>query len=994
VMAPGRHEWTEAELKSLAEVAAYVQPYAAPRAQTRLDGIIEHLRHAQDLAEAARRRHEQRQFRVAAKTQPRVSSPNTLPGLASAHLAPDFGHVPLSFEPNRGQAPAGTRYMARGRGYNLFLTPREATLSATFQSGPNRPLHIRFAGANPSSKITALDNLPGKSNYLFGRDRSHWLTNVAHYSRVKYERIYPGVDLVFYGRQQELEFDLILQPGAKPSSIALDLTGAQGLEADGDGGVVLRNGASRLRLAKPVVYQNTAGGRTLVDGRYVIRHGNRLTFETARFDPARPLVIDPVVSWASYLGGSQYDTGMALAVDSHDNLYVAGSTASSNFPVVNGTQTTLAGAAKINVDTFVTKLDPTGTQVLYSTYLGGSGVDSPLGIAVDSQGSAYVTGVTSSVDFPLFNAIQKKFGGGSAQFPADGFVYKLNNSGSGLIYSTYLGGSGDDVPRAIAVDSSGKAYLAGNTSSPDFPLLNPLSTKRRGIEDAFVAGLNAAGNALIFSTLLGGNNSEMATAMALDSTGNIYVAGLTSSTDFPVQGAFQPTNHGSVDAFVTKLKPGGAGLVYSTYLGGESDDYALGLALDLQGNAYITGTTSSSTFPVFNPLQKVLAASNLRGANAFVSKLDPTGSKLVYSTYLGGSGIDVGGAIAVAGDGSILVAGETSSSDFPTSDALQTPGGKNDGFVAKIKPDGSALLYSTLLGGSGNDTIWAAALDGQGNLFLTGSSASGDFPVTYGSRQTNNQGDLDALVLRIIEGTPPPAVTTVNAASFKKTAASESIVSGFGSGLADSPVQATTLPLPTVLGHTAVNVKDSGGSLQSAPLFYVGPGQVNFLIPPGTATGLAEVTVVKSGQTVATGTVFLGTIAPAFFSANSSGTGVAVGYAQIVNGNTQSIASLYQCGSTAGSCVTAPLDVSNPSTSVYLVLYGTGIQARTSLANVSATLGGVDVPVLFAGPQGTYVGEDQVNLGPLPASLAGKGDLNLILTVDGVPANTVTIGIK
>jgi len=514
----------------------------------------------------------------------------------------------------------------------------------------------------------------------------------------------------------------------------------------------------------------------------------------ATYDRTHPLVIDPVLSYSTYLGGSGNDFASGIAVDAAGNAYVTGSTDSTNFPTTAGAFAGVTGSS----DAFVTKLDPSGSTLVYSTYLGGSGDDVARGIAVDASGNAYVTGQTSSPDLPTANAFQPVFVGGPADLgpagPYDGFVTKLDSTGSTLLYSTYLGGNDADVSFAVAVDASGNAYVAGWTRSSDFPTTpGAFAVSRTGADDAFVAKLDPTGSALVYSTFLGGSNNiktanplDTGRAIAVDGSGSAYVTGYTYSSDFPTTaGAFQ-TIFGSGAfghvAFVTKLDPAGSALVYSTFLGGTSGiDEGLGLAIDAGGNAYVTGVTLSSDFPTTpGAFQSVSGGAR----DAFVTKLNPAGSLLVYSTYLGGGKHDLASAIAVDAAGNAFVAGTTGpledgcnssfpcTDDFPTTAGAVQPvygGGFRDAFLATLDSSGSALIFSTYLGGSGNDSGIGIALDSGANAYIAGATASSNFPTTAGAFQPifaggdnrPNPGDsFDAFVGKIAGIVPPPSSAT------------------------------------------------------------------------------------------------------------------------------------------------------------------------------------------------------------------------------------------
>jgi hypothetical protein len=680
-----------------------------------------------------------------------------------------YGKLPLSFERNQGQIDARVKFLSRGSGYTLFLTSDEAVFNLrgiksrddASDTGPqlrsspavpttNAVLRMKLVKANPAANVTGTDELAGTSNYFIGNDPAKWRTNVPAYAKVKYEGIYSGIDLLYYGNQRQLEYDFVVAPGADPRRIAFDVRGAKQIRQDRRGDLVLKMGEGEVRWHKPVVYQEKGGIRQEITAHYVIRHRNRVGFEVADYDLRRPLFIDPLI-YSTYLGGSGQDLGLGIAVDSSGNAYVTGWTLSTDFPTTNPLQASNAGDS----DAFVTKINPTGSALVYSTYLGGNGSDYGYSIAVDSPGNAYVTGYTFSPNFPVtLGAFQTTLNGDAVD---NAFVTKINPTGSALVYSTYLGGDFEDLGVGIAVDSSGDAYVTGAAKSGDFPVTPGAFQTTCDISEvqtcAFVTKFNLAGSALVYSTYLGGGGVDAVndgSGIAVDSSGNAYVTGATSSPTFPVTpGAFQTTLNGAVDnAFVTKIDPSGSALVYSTYLGGSGVDDGSGIAVDSSGNAYVTGATSSPNFPVTPGAFQT----TLNGAdNAFVTKINPTGSALVYSTYLGGSGQDLGLGIALDGTGDAYVTGITSSTSFPTMNPLQPAygGGAWDAFVAKINRAGSALVYSTYLGGNGSDYGYGIAVDHTGNAYVIGNTLSPNFPVTLGAFQTTYGGDQDAFVAKI-----------------------------------------------------------------------------------------------------------------------------------------------------------------------------------------------------------------------------------------------------
>ncbi len=692
-----------------------------------------------------------------------LAAPSESAQAQGARLLSVSGGIPLHFEPNQGQTDGTVKFLSRAKGYGLFLTPEEVVLVLSRGPGASdqRMLRLKLLGANPQPKIEGVERLPGKSNYFIGNDPSKWRTGVPHYAKVGYAGVYPGIDLVFYGNQRRLEYDFVVAAGADPKAIRLSVEGAERLQVDARGDLVLYLPAGEVRLLRPQVYQVVDGRKVAIAGRYEVRGKQEVAFQVAAYDDTRALIIDPVLNYSTYLGGSDTELVGGIAVDAAGNAYVTGLTSSANFPTTAGAfQTTFAGGGDVPSDAFVTKLNPTRSALVYSTYLGGSGVggqglDRGFGIAVDATGNAYVTGTTSSPNFPTTaGALQTTYPGA-----ATAFVTKLNPTGSALVYSTYLGGGGDSGG-GIAVNAAGNAYVAGETSSLNFPTtVGAFQTTLGGFTDAFMAKLNPTGSTLVYSTYLGGSDTEMFGGIALDASGNAYVAGYTQSSNFPTTvGAFQTTLRGLSDAFVTTLNSSGSALVYSTYLGGTNTDvvteYVGGIAVDASGNAYVTGRTRSPDFPTTaGAFQRTLAGQD----DAFVTKLNPTGSALVYSTYLGGSDNDLvgffgGGRIAVDASGNAYVTGSTSSPNFPTTaGAFQTTlAGAADAFVTKLNPTGSALVYSTYLGGSNSDGGDGIALDASGNAYAAGGTSSPNFPTTAGAVQTTLGGAADAFVTKIV----------------------------------------------------------------------------------------------------------------------------------------------------------------------------------------------------------------------------------------------------
>jgi len=688
------------------------------------------------------------------------------------------------------------------------------------------------------------------------------------------------------------------------------------------------------------------------------------------------------LSYSTYLGGSGNDSGLSIAVDGAGNAYVTGSTAAANFEVKDPVQRANQGSG----DVFVAKLSANGAELIYATYLGGSGLDQGLDIAVDQAGSAYVTGVTSSTDFNTRQPLQPNNRGGG-----DAFIAKLSATGAELVYSTYFGGGGNDAGYSIAVDRGGAAYIAGLTGSTNLQVQNPLQSGNRGEEDAFIAKINAAGSSVVYATYLGGSKSDAGYAIAVDTSGAAYVTGITASTDFNTKNALQSANRGELDAFVAKISNDGSALSYSSYLGGSSSELGNGIAVDGSGNAYVTGATASTDFNTQNPLQNA----NRGGFDAFVTKINPSGSAAVYSTYLGGAGSDVASSIAVDAAGVAYLTGSTASSNFPVKSPAQDKNrGNGDAFITTISAANASspdLVYSTYLGGGDADEGSGIAVDGAGNIYVVGQTESLDLPVAN-PLQPSASGGLDAFIVKIGVG---GAATTVSAASYTGAElAGESIVAAFGSGLATEVKIATSLPLPTSLAGTTVKVKDSAGAERESPLFFVSPEQVNYLLPASLATGPALVTITGGDGKISSGTIMVSPVSPGLFSANSSGQGVAA--AIVLRGKTdgtQVFEQVVRFDAAQNAFVPIPIDLGPEGENVILLLFGTGLRGNTDLRNVSVKIGGTEVETLYLGAQGDFVGLDQSNV-RIPRSLAGRGEVDIVMNVGGRLANTVRVSIK
>jgi len=722
------------------------------------------------------------------------------------HWNEAYGRLPLSFEENLGQTAHEVRFVSHGSGYQLFLTPQEAVVALQARRHFDfSPLHraatilalrkahraaqqqmttvrLRLDGANPNPQITGLERLPARVNYFVGNDPKNWHTDVPSFARVKYTEIYPGVDLVFYGNQRKLEYDFVVGPGADPRKISFKVDGTSKMRITARGDLTLRVVGGEVEFQKPVVYQILKGKRHEIEGNYVMDGTHRVAFVVAAYDRNEPLILDPVLSYATYLGGTASEDdqqGAAIALDSSGNAFIAGETSSIDFPA--GTKGGVVTAPNQNGGaSFVAELDPTGANLLYSTYLAGSttpGGDTAFGIAVDTSGKVYVTGQTFATDFPTTAANAFNPGPVSATTATNGTVYltKLDptvNGASALLYSTYVSGTGGEYANCVAADASGNAYIGGNTASTDFPTANALqSAPSNTFGTGFITRIDTtkSGSAsLIFSSYFGGNGANAATnslgigeivfGIAADSSQNTYVTGVTSSTDSPAtfitsatafQAAPLPGNTQS-SVFVSKIATTAGTLSYSTYLAGSNGltgEQANGVALGPNNVVYVTGKASSSDFPRVNAFD----SNNTTVGKAFISLLDTTkagANSLTYSTFLGGTGGDIGYSIKADASGNAYVAGFTQSTDFAGVGTLDALGAlqtallninSGDGFVAKVSPvAGGGLLYATYYGGSGDgppnnnaDAIFGMAIDSANppNAYITGQTFSTDLPV-------------------------------------------------------------------------------------------------------------------------------------------------------------------------------------------------------------------------------------------------------------------------
>ncbi|MFI5069954.1 MAG: SBBP repeat-containing protein [Terriglobales bacterium] len=758
----------------------------------------------------------------------------------SLQIGAAYGRLPLSFEPNQGQTDSQVKFLAHGGGYGLYLTGNGAVLALRAAGKQNSVVGMSLENANGDPIIDSQDQLPGKSNYFIGNDPAQWHRNIPQFARVRYREVYPGINLVYYGSQGKLEYDFEVAPGADPQQIALRYRGADRLQLTPSGDLDIATGSGEVQLQTPRMYQNVGNQRRAVAGKFVLRGSNRVGFDLGPYDRSRALIIDPVLSYSTYLGGTgsescsaieqaqlgiataQFTPGCpAIAVDSAFRTYIAGATTSVDFPGVSagsGFQKCLDTAPAnpvtpvspspcptglTNSDVFVARLNATGTAVDFATYLGGSGSDVTAGMAVDQNFNVHIAGTTNSANFPtLVNSYQPA----AASAGTHVFVSEVAAGGAALLYSTYLSGSGTDIASGIAIDTLGKEYVTGTTTSPAFPTTPAaLQTTPKAANQYFFTKLDptiTGPGALLYSTYIGGSTPTTGVTMgggiAVDSSCNAYLTGGTNFTDMPTLNAFQGTNLGGLDAWVAKFSaPSGSAcgsqlaLTYLTYFGGTGDDIGYGIAVDTGLSAYITGSTTSPsiTLPTGSgnpvPFASCLddpppatgtyplppCPSGLTAADAFIAKFGSLASNstsgtnvpYLYFTYLGGTSADTGTAIATDNVGGALVTGWTDSTDFPNAvlsgKAVQkSPGGGEDAFVARI--DTSTVCssnpptvvcpgYSTYLGGNGTDIGTGIALDSQSSAYVTGETASTNFPVLSALQSSLNGASPDAFVTKL-----------------------------------------------------------------------------------------------------------------------------------------------------------------------------------------------------------------------------------------------------
>jgi lipocalin len=742
-------------------------------------------------------------------------------------------NLPLYFEASPGQAGVPAQFIARGPDYQFLIAPAEAQIVLRKTAAESTAVRMQFVGANAQAPVSGDAELPGKINYLTGNGPAQWRTGLAMFAKVRVGELYPGVNLVYYGNQRQLEYDFMIAPGANPDVIAIHFDGVDKISVNPQGELILNLAGGEIRQPKPVIYQVMDGVRKEIEGGYRMADAHTVAFVVGKYDHHLPLVIDPVLAYSTYIGGSAGETAYAVALDANGNVYMAGQTFSTDLSTSGAFQTSFAGG-KLSGDAFIFKLEATNGLPAYITYLGGSGNDAAYSIAVDSAGNAYVAGATDSTNFPTTNAIPGHtnisgvFDPVVKLYPSDAFVAELDASGSNLVYSTYLGGSGADAAYGVAVDSAGHAFVTGFTFSTNFPYTANAKFKKLQCTNSFYFNCNAFvtevasnGGALVYSTYFGGTNYDIGKGIAVDPNGFVYVTGFTASTNFPAVNAVVQqlvwthavgTNQISItnsvngyllngstnktssfDAFVAKFDPidtNGTKLSYSTFLGGTNNDAANGVAFDNNGAAYVTGWTVSTNFPntsgtnIAGELHSFVATntSGFLATNVFLTKIVTNGASqavIAWSAVFGGKGVDIGNGVAVdANTGNAFVTGSASSTNFPTLSVptlmRYTNSGKSDAFVigfTNTTANTADLLYSTYLGGKENDFGYGIAVDSSNNVYVVGQTLSTNFltlstnSLALVADYPSRNGSNDAFLAKITLSVTAPEIDTPQPAS-------------------------------------------------------------------------------------------------------------------------------------------------------------------------------------------------------------------------------------
>ncbi len=944
----------------------------------------------------------------------------------------------LSFEPNRGQTGAQVRFLARAGGYRLFLTGEAAVLALD----GDRPasLTMRLVGANPAPKITGLERRPGVSNYIAGPDASQWITGVEQYAKVRYQQVYPDIDLVYYGRGPQLEHDFIVAPGADYRTIRLRFEGARALRIDASGGLEIVTSAGTLREPAPVLYQEIGGARTYVAGSYRIAGEHEVAFEAGAYDARRPLIIDPIFNYfATYVGGGAQTDPTSLAVDPQGNAYIAGITQSLDFPTVDGRQSSNAG----KTDIFVTKLDGTFGNVIYSTYLGGSADDVANQIKVDAAGNVYLAGTTESSDFPVTQGAFQTTPHGT---PA-AFVTKLKADGSALVYSTFLGGSGGEAGQGLGIDQQGAAYVVGATFSHDFPVKGTFfgAVAGGGDSDGFVAKLNPAGTDLVYSAYLGGRGTDVANAIFVDSIGQASVVGWTSSDNLPVTAdePIWPTRAGGLDGFVALVSSNGLILQHMTYFGGSDDDALLSITQDPRNlnQVYVSGVTASLDFPGPTgpsatsvaagraiPFEAKLTLPGAVSTNARAASIRAGGQtqpkKPDYDWYIpieprDCTEVDWKKLLDQLKDDTKRLKKASKRLNALANDYIpqlvsvpKDVAGLIDDLFGPLPPDDSCKNASVVPGdGARNEiatgklftvdaatgvpvdfpplaitaldsptTVRALVASSGGDVYMLAQTLDMTLPVTGLGAPPTGAGPTTYVVRLSGQMAPPKAASLANGASFSTTApvSPGSLISIFGTFPGVEAAQAQATPLPTNLGGVSVSMNGV-----AVPIYFVNGSQINAQVPWELSAGPANAVVSLNGVPAAPLAFTVGGAQPGIFT---FGTNHAVAQNQDYSlNNTGS-------GAAPGSVITVYLtggaDVDNP--------YPSGAAAPSSPlaklnAPATATIGGQTAEVAFIGMTPGLVGVVQANL---KVPQLSPGDYPVVISLRGTRSNAplVTVG--
>ncbi len=904
----------------------------------------------------------------------------------------------IPFESNQGQAPAEVRYLARFPGQLVVLTGSAIELAV---GGVRHRVGIRFTAAAPLD-WRGRHPLPGRSHYFRGQDRKLWITGVPHYREARAESVWKGIETVCYGSRGRLEFDFIVEPGADPSRIRFRLEGAQGLRLTDEGDLLIETPAGPLRQHRPVAYQPAPDGRKFVDAAFRVSAGNAVAIQVGPYDPARKLIIDPVITFSTFWGGAGMDEALAIATDAQGNIYIAGRTDSQDLPTTQNTVQPQYASTGFPGDAFVTKFSPDGKQVLFSTYLGGTDSDLARAVAIGPEGDIYVAGDSESRDFPTTPGAYQGFNS-SLGLTSDGFVARLSADGSQLVYSTYLGGVFTDRVYGLAVDAAGSAYAGGSSDSDDFPTTPGVfraACRGTGL-GGFVTKLAPDGTGLVYSGRVCGSANDEVLALAVDAAGNAYAGGVTGSDDFPVTGGAlqEQFGDGVEDAFLAKISADGAALVWATYLGGSGPDAVRGVAVDAEGNVFAAGYTASADFPVTEGAFQTAHAGGGASQDAFVAKLNSAGSGLAYSTFIGGAHADQAAAIAVAADGSAYVAGFTESFDFPTTPANCLTGyaGGRDAFVLKLDAAGASLGYSHFLGGRSSDAAEGIALGAGGAAVVTGTTGSANFTTTWDAMRSaygeGHRGMTDAFLARIDEGQgpAPPCVALnglVNGASFLPgPVAPGEIISVFGAGLGPP-----NLAVFDLAGGDRIAPELAGTRVLfdgvAAPIIATISGQVNAIVPYSVAGNDAvRVRVEYQGRPTAEMTVPVAPASPAIFLQNAAGQGAILNQDFSVNGpaNRAARGSIIQIFAT-GEGQTDPPGVDGKVAGAIL---------PSPVLPVKVTIGGREAVVHYAGAApGLVAGVLQINA-QVPDDVPAGSAVPIVIQVgDRRSPQGVTVAIR